>query len=112
MGCLFSHENTTGKLGEEGVPSVTSGANNERSIQLRKEHRLSSNTLCLTIYGKWRDSNNFIHEPAVPNTHLASMPAEHQYSFHTYLGRACTPAPHSCSVLRSKAPTKGTFWLG
>jgi len=30
--------------------------------------------------------NNFIHEPAVCNAHLASAPAEHQYNFHTYLG--------------------------
>ena len=64
-----------------------------RSVQLR-EHRLSSNTLCLTIYGKWRDTltkcNNFIHEAAVCNAHLASAAAE----------------PF---CLRSKTPNKGTF---
>ena len=67
-----------------------------RSIQLR-ERRLPSNTLCLTIYSKWRDPHQvqyLIHEPAVHNAHLhvASAAAEHQYNFHTYLGRARTPA--------------------
>ena len=36
--------------------------------------------------------NNFIPEPALCNAHLASAAAEHQYNFHTYLGRACTHA--------------------
>ena len=49
--------------------------------------------------------NNFIHEPAVRNAHLASAAAEHQRYFHTYLGSARMPA-----LLRSKALNKGTFF--
>ena len=63
-----------------------------RSVQLQERH-LSSNTLCLTIGQVERHTkcNNFIHEPAVHNAHLASAAGEHQYNFHTYLGSARTP---------------------
>jgi len=39
------------------------------------------------------------------NAHLASAAAEHQCNFHTYLGRARTPA-----LFTSMAPNKGTFY--
>jgi len=48
--------------------------------------------------------NNFIHEPAVRNAHLASAAAEHQYNFHTYL-----EVPTRSLCLHNKAPNKGTF---
>ena len=35
--------------------------------------------------------NNFIHEPAVRNAHLASAAPEHQYNFHTYLEEPARP---------------------
>ena len=44
--------------------------------------------------------NNFIHEPAVRNAHLASAAAEPQYNFHTYLEEPARPL-----CLRAR------FWL-
>ena len=80
----------------------------KKPVQLQ-EHHLSSNTLSLTILGKWRarthKCNNFIHEPAVCNAHLASAAAEQQYNFHTYFGALARTL-----CLRSKAPNKGTFF--
>ena len=51
--------------------------------------------------------NNFIHEPAVRNAHLASTAAEHQYNFHTYLGSARTPG----SVYVARLQIRARFWF-